>query len=384
MFNNFFPKFLYIFKTERLFTSFLILYSCGLVFIGDNTFILAYNHFIWFLECFVIPAFILLFFKDIFYRKPINEIVVVVGSVAALITLFLILNPTINQYIRESVIDDPLGTSFSLKDVTFRGFTISEGSTYSYGIIQGLILSVCLFSLKRNILYGLPVIFLLISILFNARIGITVVAISLLFLLLFKRIKIKHIIIFAGLFFISSWLLQYSSFAEKNEDSIKWALSLFSDSQSFISEKNNESGINILFNDMVFLPPTVEGIFLGIGKNVYGTGVVSSDIGYIIQIFKGGVIYVLIMLSFLIVLYKKGVKYSPDKLLFTVFIITILVANVKGDAFFRSNGFFRFVIFYYVYNIFVFYKIIPSTISKPIINPEFPIEAQSISKLSKV
>ena len=340
--------FITIFSKEILFTLILTIYSSIAVFSGNGTaFAVPYTHIVWFLECFVIPFFFMLFFKNIFQERSWESIIVHTGLIASLITFFLILNPDFNSFIRDSVIRDPL-TNISDKIILFRGFTIAENSTFSFGVVQGIILSICIISLQKNYLYAIPIIFLFISILFNARIGLVITSIAIVLLLLSKKIKTKHILIFGSVLYFGYLFLFKSNFAQNNLESLKWGFSFFEDSFMFINGHDRQYSNFSVLNDMVNYPPTIIGIIFGDGRTVLGE-YKGSDIGYINQIFIGGLFYLLIMLSFMFYMFTKNIKYSTNKTFSILFFLTLLIVNFKGDALFVSNGFFRLIASYYVY-----------------------------------
>lgn len=322
-----------------------------MVILGDGTAIMVpYQHIIWFLECFVIPIFLLTFFKDIFQKHSWEFLTIAIGSIASLITLYLIINPDVNVWIRGSVILEPLDSTPA--NLFFRGFSIAESSSYGYGVIQGLFLAFCLFSIGKSILYIIPILPLLISILFNARIGFAVVIISMLFMITSKRIKFIALIIVLIIVLIAVFFVNNSSFVSDNTTSIEWGLNFFTDTFSFFRGESSGSNYDVLFNDMLFFPSTIFGVIFGEGRSAFGI-VKGSDIGYVNQILTGGVFYLLMMFSFLWYMYKRNLKYATDKLYPTLFFITLLIVNIKGSAFFVSHSFFRLFTLYYIYCIFI-------------------------------
>lgn len=52
-------------------------------------------------------------------------------------------------------------------------------------------------------------------------------------------------------------------------------------------------------------------------------------------------------------MYKRNIKLSDDKFLTIVFITTLIVANIKGNAFFVPTSFFRLFTLFYTYCIFI-------------------------------
>jgi len=315
--------FIHLFKNEILFTLILVAYSLLTSLLGDGSALtVPYKHVIWFMECFIVPSFFMFFFKDIFHRLAWETVVVPVGFFASLITFYLIMNPDINFIIRTSVIEnaEKVSSQYSI----FRGYSIADGANFSYGIVQGLILSICLLSIKKNILYVVPIFFLAISILFNSRIGFSVVLVSMLLILIFKEYKFSTIVSICIVLYLGTYILFESSFYQSNEQSIKWGVRIFQDTQRFDVE----------------------------GKTLFAS-IYQSDIGFINQMFIGGLVYLIAMLLFLWFIFWRNYKYSTNRIYPFLFLFSLLVVNIKGDALFVPSGFFRLISFYYVYCIFM-------------------------------
>jgi hypothetical protein len=345
--------FISIFKNEIIFSLILIIYSSLVVFFGDGTaYKVPYTHLVWFMECFIIPFFFVFFFKDIFQNRSWESIVVNIGLLASLVTLFLILNPKINFYIRDSVIRDFL-INISDPRTQSRGFTISENSTFGYGIIQGLLLAICLISIKRNYLYVIPVFFLFVSILFNARIGFASVIIGILLLLFRRKAKILNVFILGVVLCMGYFFLFRSNFSKNHLTSLQWGFNFFDDTIKFITgNEQHHSNYSILFHKMIFFPHNIFNIIVGEGRIVFYASK-NSDIGYINQIFIGGIVYLFLLLSFLFYMFLRNLKTTSNRLFTFLFFLTLIVVNIKGNAFFVPSGFIRLITFYYVYCILI-------------------------------
>jgi len=338
------------FSKEIFFTFLLVLYNVvWAIFGGIDSLAAAYTCIVWFLEAFIIPILIIFQFKDFLLKYEFKEISIFVGFIASLITFILILNPNINIYIRDNVIVDSLDL-FSNK-WTYRGFAIAESSAFGYGIIQGLILGICLFQfqLQKKYLYFIPIIFLFISIIFNSRIGMAPVAIAIVLYITNKKFSFTKIIVLALTIYIGSWVLTRSSFSAKNATSIEWGLSFFTDTFNFLTGKDQNSNYSVLFGDMLFIPDNTIDLFFGTGQNIFLEGKRTTDVGYVLQIYQGGLFYLTLMLLFLIYLFRRCYKKGKDKSLPFLFVLTILLVNIKGNALFVSNSFFRLFTLYYVY-----------------------------------
>jgi hypothetical protein len=341
-------QYLSLFRKEAYLLAILCGYTFVVAIFGDGTaLVMPYMQIVWFAECFIVPVFFMLYFRDIIEGYGWKTLITTVGIIAALITVSLIISPATNIYVRSSVIHESLDEAAE-GPIYFRGFTIAESSSYAYGIIQGLICSLCLMKVKENFLYVIPVILIIVSIMFNARIGLSLVAIFIVLFLLRGGFSFKFVFTIFAFFAVGYLLLINSSLYTENEQSFKWIVGGLNSTTS-IDVNDDNSNYSILYS-MLFLPSGFLGILLGEGRAAANSGG-GSDIGFIRHIFVGGLVLVGYEFFFLWQMFRRIIRISNDKILVYLFFITLLIANFKGDAFFVPSGFFRLIAFYYVYTI---------------------------------
>lgn len=341
------------FKKELLILILIVLFLIPTTLLrGDATAeTVIYAHIVWFLEGIFIPVFFLYIFNDIFMRSNLNLLIIFASTFAALITLFLILNPNLNIIVRDEIIVDTLDMSVSEWD--FRGFSFAESSSFIYGATQGLIICICFYMVSKSVFYILPVILLFISILFNARIGFAVVIMGVILMLAFRKINLFSFFIVIMLIFMVPYL-NFSNFINNNDRSLEWGFSFFTDTFNLIFglDSSGVSNYSILSDTMVFLPEKEINILFGEGRSVFDALGKDSDIGYINQIFIGGIFYLGLLFFYLGFMVKRFISYSENYFFALLFMLTIIICNIKGSAFFISTGFFRIFTLYYVYSIY--------------------------------
>jgi hypothetical protein len=269
------------------------------------------------------------------------------GTIASLITFFLILNPVFNVYLRENIIIDDLDGGTVQDSLRYiRGFTFSDSSTFGYGVTQGIIFGLALYESKFSSKFYFILFPILLSILFNARVGFVVAFIS--FILLYNRFKISTLIYFSIISFTCFFYLKNSNFVEENTQSIEWATDFFLESFNFISGGgSNESTYDVLMNDMIFFPEKSINILFGEGKIIMGRNI-GSDVGYVNHIFFGGILYQFLLLVILLLFFLNFKRLSNNSFIGLFFLISILVINFKGSAMFTSHSFFRLFMLIYV------------------------------------
>lgn len=297
------------------------------------------------IETTILPICMIIIYKQI---KPdgdlLNEIILL-GTIASLFTLGLILNPALDDFVKYNLLRTTEYTEFVAK----RTFGFAEGLTFSYGTVQGLILAIILLRIGKNSAYYFLVPLFFISILFNSRTGFTPVVVAL-FLSLIINFNVKKIMIFTVIFFTFYYVYNSTDLVYEYKQTIEWGLDFFIQSSDFLSNKSNESNtLTTLFNDMAIFPnSTTEWIF-GTGENLFVNINHSSDVGYIIQLYYGGLFYVLLIFLIVSRIILNIKKITPSyKTLFIVLIVCILLFNIKGNLF-SPSGILRTIMLVYIY-----------------------------------
>jgi len=338
-----------LFKNELLIFSILIVYTLFItIWGGINSLKFAYLHLQFVLDCIVVPIFIYCFFNNNVDIRKISNHIINVGLIASFITIFLIINSDFNFYLRDHVIIDDLdgGTvQESLRKI--RGFSFADSSTFGYGITQGLIIGLALFESKFSKKYIFYLIPLLISILFNARVGFFVVIISFLFFVS-RFLSLKTVIISSLLFIIAFLLLYNSNISHSNSSTIEWGSSFVNETIDFFSGKKVESSTyTALINKLNVFPEDTFNFLFGEGHYIIGKG---SDVGYINQIFVGGIFYLIFLLLIMFFLFYNFNSLTESTSLTLFFFISIIIVNIKGPAFLTSISFWRVIMLIYVFS----------------------------------
>jgi len=337
------------FRNEAFFTVCLIIYAAFAAARSPDTVSHeAYLHAVWFLESIVIPITLVHGFRRVLARYDWEMVIVLTGSVAAVITLVLISMPDWNQFVRTRLI----AQSLDPEEWWFRGFAIAEGASFSYGIIQGLVVGICLWCVKRSKLYALPVLPLLISILFNARTGLVVVLISMLLLLASRRVSLRLVWMLTLTVSAGIAVDRAVGFTERNAGTIGWVTSAFNDTKRLVSGDRSSDTYSQLFGEMLVVPSTLGGVLLGERASPGAAAIQQvSDIGYVNELFFGGTLYIGILLGCLAYMYARVRRRSGHCYYPLLFVATLLLANVKWVSLFVPSGFFRLFCLFYVYTL---------------------------------
>lgn len=314
--------------------------------------------------------------KNIANDKKLINIILVTCFIAALITFLLLINPAFAVKMNNSI----LISSESQQNNILRGFGFASLLTYSFGIVQGIIAAIILLKMTENQQYLLVYIFifilLLVSILVNARIGMAPVLIMIFYLIFIKK-KIKVFLYGSGIMGAAVIIFLSSSFAAKYQKMIEWGTSFFTQTFGFVSgSKSGQSNntYDILLNKMVILPETFMDWMVGTGNDlVLGSqnnpvfeNVGHSDIGFVRQLYFGGLIYVGLILLLIAIMAIRIYRLKNYNWFLILFLLTVISANIKG-YFVANQPAFRLLIVLYVG--FIYYSFQTQT-NKKLVNQE--------------
>ncbi len=325
----------------------MLLFSLLLIFLftfirtafgGDITFV--YLTIVTFIEVLLLPYCIVhLFFLRKNKEFDIFNLLFIIASIGSVISLLCFLFPTVNYFFRyviqifnERMIDNES-----------RGFGLSDNLTFSYGMIQGLILAVWIIYMKKYKWFTFFVPFVLLSILINARTGIITPCICLMYYVLISR-DVK--VLFNTLIMLLFIYLIISSvdLAQINSGTAIWLDNFFNEVSALFSGNMQESStFNTLTGEMFVLPESNSDWLIGRGFSLFlktgmNTTGMNTDVGYLLQLNYGGLVYVSVLALFLFSLFRLQIKVI-DKNLIVVFLLVCLIGNFKGDFILNSGGF---------------------------------------------
>ena len=148
-----------------------------------------------------------------------------------------------------------------------------------------------------------------------------------------------------------------SSFASKYEKTIEWGTSFFIQTFGFVSgSKSAQSAntYNTLLNKMIILPDTLMGWLFGTGNDLFaGTkgnpsiiDIGHSDIGFIRQLYFGGLVYVGLNVLLIAIMSVKIYRLKKYGWFLFLFVFTVISANIKGYFVINQPAFRLFILFY--------------------------------------
>lgn len=269
--------------------------------------------------------------------------------IASLISVYLIVNPGLNDFVRNSLLvpERDLGAGF----FSFRSFGISESLLFTYPVSLGIASCICLENAKEKPLCYLFLPILLVAIMFNARIGFVPVLVYLGYRIVLVR-DISLVFRFAALLGIGILLLKASGILEEYEATVTWLMDGFTEVINLLTGKEGDKKGNVdVLSTMIIFPKTILGLVFGTGKDVYLLSSVGhSDIGYILQVYYGGIIYLVLLLSFIFSISRRLKRSNTQHRWFNyVFIATVLLCNVKGYFITTNSGMRTLMLLAFIY-----------------------------------
>lgn len=319
----------------------LILYILVLVIIGAESGMLR-TIIVACIECLILPIYIVRFYLKYLSSFNFNRVILIVGSVGAIISTISFFIPEINFFFRtiQQFNED-------LLYVEQRGFGLSEGLTFSYSLVQAIIFYIGINNLKTNKWFLFIIPMLLISIFFNARTGILIVFITLILFLVQNR-KIKHYIYLLTSFSFVFLLFNLVDFENINSSAFNFVKEFFFEFNDFFlgtqSASSNTAGT--LLNDMIVVPDNFAEWIVGSGHTKFGI-IGGTDIGYLQMLNYGGVVLIFLLASLIYIMSKKMLKNNAIYF-FLFFLSVLLISEIKGN-FIPNSGAFRLICLLYVF-----------------------------------
>lgn len=352
LFNTkFIYRYLWIFRVEIFFGTIFSLWALARDSFSSEI-VYSDRFFIWLFQSLLLPALFLSIiekrycFEDWKSNRFIETIYAAV-CIAGALTIALILSPKFDRFYEQIQVD---GYYELYKDFEFRyrAYGIAENLNFTYGYVLGVFSGYALIKTKRSLHHIVFAIVLLIGVLYNARIGLVPILISLVITLGFG-LNFR----LASLLAITTIITMTFSSITQNYlgDHFSWGMSFFNEIAAFLSGSNDNT-LGVLFIDMIILPDGFWNVLLGSGTSIYTSHVGNSDIGYIIQLHYAGILFLFALIVFMIFCtIRLALVDGPRNWFLYIFAVSIFFLNTKGFLFAGTPGS-RLLFIVYVYFVF--------------------------------
>lgn len=333
-------------------TAFMVIYTLLIVTINSgNALNTPYGLVLWYLESVYLPVYVVESYAKEFNRSGFFNILLLLGFGASIISTILLIRPDLNNLVLGSVITIPYENNFGYWS---RCFGIAEGLTNSYGIIQGVFASLCLLFLSKGKWhYALFFVFLTLATMVNARTGMIAVIITIIWKFFFSSAKTKIVFLFLGAVLSIVVIYLLNAYAEDYLETIESITSFFTSSYDYIIKGETGDDYYDALERFIHYPSTISGWLFGEGRTLFGARTGSSDIGFVNQIFIGGIVFLISLIVVQFYIYRNLKKNGGHSFLVWLLFCTAFIINFKGVTFCTTESFSRFVMLYFfvlIYN----------------------------------
>lgn len=291
----------------------------------------------------IVPNSIKMFFD----KKQINfyHVILIFILVNAIFSVIQYILPSLDSLVRSILPQVDKNNPLIFYYMGIRGFGFASGLFFSYPIVIGFftVLFINESISQKKYTRLILVLFPLFAIMINARTGLVPIIFYFAYLLIANIgvKKIAQLILLCFLIYLSFFILQTSKLLETSKFAtmINWTFEIFEEIYNYFVYGETSGYMYLLFDKFIVFPEsTLEWIF-GSGNYIFTNAPRTSDIGFILQLNFGGLVYLALMFSFILYIYnrmKNQIIYNKLhnlSVLPILYLITFVIANYKGDAF---------------------------------------------------
>ena len=304
-----------------------------------------------------VPCLIIRFLKiNSFLNRNFENLMIGVALVGCAITILMIIYPPFDAFINSiHQSNEEFYEQFENSvESRYRMYGLAESLTFTYPYVIAVI-ALYTFS-ERKIYLSIPLLLMTIIVVsFNARIAFIPLLLSLVYLFAVKQKNVKSLIgsTIAIVAFVVIWLNVIPTLGLFQNE---WGFSFFDEMVSYFTTGESRT-MSTLTGSMFFLPD--ESAF----TLLFGTGISAyhirnySDVGYIIQLYYGGIIFLLLILYTMYYMPSRLIKRLGFSHWFAfIFLFSIFILNFKGFYFSSIPGFRFFMLLYCYYLLIDYYK----------------------------
>ena len=269
-------------------------------------------------------------------RNGVIECLVIVGLIQAAIAIAMIIIPPFRQLAKNIYYN---GGNENVYISASRLYGICDGD-YTYGLqiahsILSLVSFMYAFSSKKKVFYLYSVALLLVTFL-NGRTGIIIFLVNLLVFLLIHLFKKKEGLKAILIFFSLALMLPVAAMAMRNiaPNSYRNLEVMIADYDK--SKKGTGNTETEAYKNMIVLPPGMD-LIIGKGYRIYARNgakfgtLESSDIGFVNDLYIGGVIYLALLLLAIGSISRLYKKSSFNETIVVALVVAFVIANAKGE-----------------------------------------------------
>ena len=324
------------------------LYSSGITFISGGRWNYGYTFIKLILYSIVYAAYICAFMKKNKYefRHLVNWLLWA-SVVQSAFVIAMLLNNNLRTQIITSLIDNGAGGITMDRFLAYpqRSFGLGDGYWSGLSVVSGILADLAVvFSLKYSSKYYLFIPGLLLTAAVNARIGLIVFLIGLIFIIFMNNNtsisrKIGFVLIIAFVMAFLPYVINYLQSVAPS--TFRWITQITEHFNNMTEQEG--SGTYYHLNPFYWRWPSIGATIFGTGKSIFGTeGLAnfgfSSDSGYLGIIYRGGLVLSFLLYSAVFFLcIPKKLRKSQYKIIGILCFVSLLVQNYKGGIFYFNE-----------------------------------------------
>lgn len=277
------------------------------------------------------------------FNKESNDIenkLIVIGMIQALLSISMLIFPSFKEVANLLATGGETLELNLISLLNFRMYGIGSSYTFMLPLIQSFIAIISLkkFLISYKFQYVFISVILLISSILNNRTGFYIYLVAAALLIIrytSKKVNLKQILIFISSFaLLIFFLISLSSLYPAR---FEWLTQGFVEVSNVFTGRQSGGTLSALQSHWEF--PKGINFVIGYGRRVFGQiGITNfgfnSDIGFVNDMFKGGLIYVLLTyLAHFLFCFKNSQNQFFVKVLF----ISLMIANYKGEVMVASS-----------------------------------------------
>ena len=343
-----FKRFCVKFSKEMQIILLVILYSLLRFAIGGET-EMTLRNVIGLFTLIILPFFFIDYGRriGIYSIDGLSKYLLYATTIGVVISITCFLVPSVNIFFRETVIQyGKLGYKESLDQ---RGFGWGLYMNSSYSFIIAMMIGIAMFYGKQLKWFAFVIPFAFIACLINARTGVLIGALGMMSFLFFSGKRVYSIFVLIIGLLVYNNLYQIIEFiGGANDLTYTWLMEGYQESLDYASGNFQYGTLGILSRHIIF-PDNFGGWLFGEGFSLFNANKFNrhSDIGYINQLFYGGLIYCVILYYFVVHICSRLVKYGHKGISLFIF-LTFLIVNFKGDFVFNTPELGLSIMLYYI------------------------------------
>jgi hypothetical protein len=332
-------------KIYILYLIFTVIFIClgCIALLNRNSVLSAISYLYWMFD--IIPACIVITIymrkRNIYSIENLINALLIVGTLQGIIALIAFISPTVHTSLVNLLISYGYGDVFNELS-EFRIYGLASNLTFSTPILQAVLAIIALYlSINKSLIYVLFIPLLAFSAIINARASIIILLIGLIFVVLAKsKLTLKRILgtifIFISMFILINIGLNIIQTYSLN--TYQWITAGFSEIIAFLKgDFSNGYYFSYISDRERYLLPEGINLLFGTGTRTLGFNRYNfySDIGYVNDVWLGGIFYctiIYVIFARILFLIKKGVNknYSLNSFLFLFLTAVLLIGNIKG------------------------------------------------------